>query len=192
MGGDDGTIFGGDPELPNPPSAQGAKKVFAPAPCATPCRGAAETPKVPDPAAETPKVPDPAAGTPHTSPKSIEGSPKTDVDTPSSEDSAGAEDGDRPIPGELRLSENAINLRLHRLMRIDAKGNSKVSDQIRKQFHGKKGKLQLQQVFQSCGYNPDWCGQTYFVLFQALGGLIQRCIIIENSKLFHQKLYQSF
>ena len=71
-------------------------------------------------------------------------------------------DVDRPIPGELRLSQNAINLRLHRAMRIDSKGNSKVSSQIRDQFHSKKGKLRIQQVFQSCGYDVDWGCQTFF------------------------------
>ena len=60
-----------------------------------------------------------------------------------------------PIPGELRLSQNAIDLRMHRIMKVDSKGNSKVSEEIRKRFHSKKGKLHLQQLFQSCGYSSD-------------------------------------
>ena len=66
-----------------------------------------------------------------------------------------SDDPDRPVPGELRLSQNAINLRMHRAMKIDSRGNAKVGDEIRKQFHTKKGKLRLQQIFQSCGYNVD-------------------------------------
>lgn len=81
----------------------------------------------------------------------------TDLGTPSSMDSIGDKSVETPIPGELRLSENAINLRLHRVMKLDSKGNSRVGDEIRKQFHCKKGKLRLQQIFQSCGFNPDRC-----------------------------------
>ena len=81
----------------------------------------------------------------------------TDLGTPSSMGSIGDKSEETPIPGELRLSENAINLRLHRVMKLDSKGSSRVSDEIRKQFHCKKGKLRLQQIFQSCGFNPDRC-----------------------------------
>ncbi|CAL1174058.1 unnamed protein product [Cladocopium goreaui] len=44
---------------------------------------------------------------------------------------------------------------MHRATKIDSRGNCKVGDEIRKQFHTKKGKLRLQQIFQSCGYNVD-------------------------------------
>lgn len=64
---------------------------------------------------------------------------------------------ERPTPGELRLSQNAINLRMHRMLKVDSKGNSKIGGEIRKQWHSKKGKLRLQQLFQTCGYDPDWC-----------------------------------
>ena len=62
-----------------------------------------------------------------------------------------------PQPGELLLSENAINLRLRRVFQPNAKtGEFKVADNIRKLYHDKKGKLKLQQVFQSCGFDADW------------------------------------
>ena len=64
-------------------------------------------------------------------------------------------DASRPVPGELRLSQNAINCRLHRVMKIDSKGNCRVSEKIREQFHSKKGKLRVQQLFQTCGYDVE-------------------------------------
>ena len=80
-----------------------------------------------------------------------------DLGTPSSVASVDDKSAERPIPGELRLSQNAINLRLQRVMKIDSKGSCRVTEEIRKQFHCKKGKLRLQQIFQSCGFNPDKC-----------------------------------
>ena len=88
------------------------------------------------------------AGKPQASPSSV----GTLSSTPGGGDGP---DPSEPIPGELRISQNAINLRMHRMMKVDAKGNSKVSSQIREQFHTKKGKLRLQQLFQSCGYHPE-------------------------------------
>ena len=82
---------------------------------------------------------------------------EVDVGTPSSVASIDDKSVEAPTPGELRLSQNAINLRLQRVMRVDSKGSCKVSEEIRKQFHCKKGKLRLQQIFQSCGFNPDKC-----------------------------------
>ena len=62
-----------------------------------------------------------------------------------------------PEPGKLHLSENAVNLRLRRVFQPNAKtGEFRVADNIRKLFHDKKGKMKLMQVFQSCGYDPDW------------------------------------
>ena len=105
---------------------------------ATPCRGA---PKQHDPPSSV------GSGTP-----SDQNSPSQESEVPSLDDTGAV----KPIAGQIRLSENAINLRMHRLMKVDSKGNSKISAEIRKQYHTKKGKLRLQQIFQSCGYEPDW------------------------------------
>jgi len=40
-------------------------------------------------------------------------------------------------------------------MKIDSKGNCRVSEKIREQFHSKKGKLRVQQLFQTCGYDVE-------------------------------------
>ena len=88
------------------------------------------------------------------------------------------------MPGELRLSQNAINLRMHRATKIDARGNCKVGDEIRKQFHTKKGKLRLQQIFQSCGYNVDRWDVLGFGKEISMGVLAQitMLIVIMNPK----------
>lgn len=100
-------------------------------PVATPCRSTA-------------RVADSTPSTTNSSPPGTH--PTYDLEDDSQE---------TPIPGQLRLSQNAIDLRMHRVMKVDSKGNSKVSEEIRKRFHSKKGKLDLQQLFQSCGYNAD-------------------------------------
>ena len=96
------------------------------------------------------------------SPSSTQQSGEVDVGTPSSVATLGDKSVETPVPGELRLSQNAINLRLQRVMKVDSKGNSRVSEEIRKQFHCKKGKLRLQQIFQSCGFNPDKCDKKFW------------------------------
>ena len=97
---------------------------------------------------------------------------------------ASSQDPFRPVPGELRLSQNAINLRMHRATKIDARGNCKVGDEIRKQFHTKKGKLRLQQIFQSCGYNVDRWDVLGFGKEISMGVLAQitMLIVIMNPK----------
>ena len=76
------------------------------------------------------------------------------VPTPT-EVAADSPDTSRPVAGELRISQNAINCRLHRVMKIDSKGNCRISDKIREQFHSKKGRLRVQQLFQTCGYDVE-------------------------------------
>ena len=84
------------------------------------------------------------------------------VNTPTSEDSLGdiPYEGDanakQPDPGLLRLSQAAINQRMDRVFKPSKKtGNYKVSNEILSMFRSKHGKLKLQQIFQSCGYDPD-------------------------------------
>ena len=89
---------------------------------------------------------------------------RSEVSTPGSLDSSdipvmGAPGTKAPNPGELRLTENAINLRLRRVFQPNPKtGEFRVADNIRNMFldkKGKGGKKKLLQVFQSCGYDPD-------------------------------------
>ena len=120
-------------ETPVPPP----KEALLP-PVATPCRSVSA-------------VPDSVASPTTVSPESLP--------TPLSEKPPllGDENAEKPVAGQIRLSQNAINLRMHRMMKTDSKGNSKVSAEIRKQYTNKKGKLRLQQIFQTCLYDPDWC-----------------------------------
>lgn len=64
-----------------------------------------------------------------------------------------------PKVGELRLSENAINLRLRRVFQPNTRtGQFRVADNIRNLYHDKKnknGREKLLQIFQSCGFDSD-------------------------------------
>lgn len=132
---------------------------------ATPCRNTANL-KQPS-AAVTPAISEGShVATPP--PKHAAPSPSDVTEPPDVRDLL----AERPVPGELQLSDNAINLRIHRAMKIDSKGNSRVSDEIRKQFHTKKGKLRLMQVFQSCGFDTDR-GLTKRVVFERCNGFFQ-------------------
>ena len=136
-------------------AADSARLSGEPQVVATPCRSTAAV--LPGKSAVTPAIPE--CGHKHMStpsPRHPAPSP-SDAVSPSGTDlpDVGDLSAERPVPGELQLSQNAINLRIHRAMKIDTKGNSKVSEEIRKQFHSKKGKLRLMQVFQSCGFDTD-------------------------------------
>ena len=61
----------------------------------------------------------------------------------------------KPQPGALRLSKEAIDGRLRRIMTPNAKGEYQVSQQVLKQYHSKKGKESLRKLFQSCGWDKD-------------------------------------
>ena len=143
-----------DPESLGPNNTGTASSKETETPGSTPCRNSGmpahagpETPGSKDPESLGPKN----TGTP--SSKETETPGSTETGTPGATDL----ESERPTPGELRLSQNAIDLRMHRMFKIDSKGNSKVSTEIRKQWHSKKGKLRLQQLFQTCGYDTDWC-----------------------------------
>lgn len=144
----------------SPPAPMPAKEVSTEVPArklVTPCRA---TPKQHDPPSSgvsgAPSVQSSpmGSGTP-----SSQRSPIPESEMPLLDDPNAA----KPIPGQIRLTENAINLRMHRLMKVDSKGNSRVSAEIRKQYHNKKGKLRLQQIFQSCGYEPDWLFRNFSI-----------------------------
>lgn len=63
-----------------------------------------------------------------------------------------------PVPGQMRVSETAVNSRLKRVFAPNIKGEYKVPMEIVRQWQkkGGKGKKNLHQIFQSCGFNPDW------------------------------------
>lgn len=61
-----------------------------------------------------------------------------------------------PVAGELRLSETAVYHRMRRVFHPTGGKKRKVSDEMVKQWDkGGKSRRSLQQIFQSCGYNPD-------------------------------------
>ena len=70
----------------------------------------------------------------------------------------GGGDCERPEPGKLRISQVAVEGRMRRLFTPNTKGEYKVSAEIVKQWWTKKGRKNLQQLFQSCGFNPDCWG----------------------------------
>ena len=82
-------------------------------------------------------------------------------------------DGDQnapfPVAGVLRLSENAINLRMRRVFQPSVKtGEFRVAENIRKMYADKKGKPKLLQIFQSCGFDPDRVDEQIHALFQSM------------------------
>lgn len=62
----------------------------------------------------------------------------------------------KPRPGEIRISQEAINSRLRRVFTPNTRGQFKVSQEIIQQWKTKKGRKSLEQLFQSCGYDSDW------------------------------------
>ena len=64
-----------------------------------------------------------------------------------------------PIAGELRLSENAVNLRMRRVFQPSIKtGEFRVAENIRKMYAEKRSRPKLLSIFQSCGFDPDRVG----------------------------------
>lgn len=136
-----------DPKSPKQPKVSKSSSGGGPAPFPAVSKAVeSEVPAVPvaTPCRSTARVANPTPSTANSSSRGTH--PSLDLEDESQQ---------TPIPGELRLSQNAIDLRMHRVMKVDSKGNSKVSEAIRKRFHSKKGKLHLQQLFQSVGYNAD-------------------------------------
>ena len=65
----------------------------------------------------------------------------------------------RPKPGEIQLSKSAINSRMRRVFTPTLKGKLKVSEQIMQDWQSgpkSKKRQQLEQIFQLCGYDPDF------------------------------------
>lgn len=62
-----------------------------------------------------------------------------------------------PTPGVSRISAEAVNARLRRVMEPNIRGEYKVSAEIVAQWKNKKkGRKGLEQLFQSCGFDVDW------------------------------------
>ena len=69
----------------------------------------------------------------------------------------------KPKDGELRVSETAIYHRMRRVFHPKNVTKRKVSEEMVKQFDkGGRSRKSLQQVFQSCGYNPDKGSKTCY------------------------------
>lgn len=61
----------------------------------------------------------------------------------------------QPVPGEIRLSHQAMESRMRRVFAPNIQGQFKVSQEIIQMYRSKKGKKTLTQIFQSCGFNTD-------------------------------------
>ncbi len=64
---------------------------------------------------------------------------------------------EQPVPGEVRVSQTAVNSRLRRVFTPNIKGEYKVPMTIVQQWQSgkKKARKSLEQIFQSCGFSPD-------------------------------------
>ena len=63
----------------------------------------------------------------------------------------------RPKPGQLHLSETAIEQRARRLLTPKANGQQKLSaDVIALYRAGGKSRQEFFAMFQACGFDPDW------------------------------------
>ena len=132
----------------------------APRPVATPQRGVHEGVESDLPAAscsgKATRSVGPAANPSPTAPSeclsATDTSPATPAtDIPDEDDSQAS----RPEAGALRLSKEAIDMRLRRIMTPNSKGEYQVSPEVLKRYHSKKGKGTLRQLFQSCGWDKE-------------------------------------
>ena len=74
-----------------------------------------------------------------------------------------------PIAGELRLSENAVNLRMRRVFQPSIKtGEFRVAENIRKMYAEKRSRPKLLSILQSCGFDPDRVGDQIYVLSHSM------------------------
>ena len=69
-------------------------------------------------------------------------------------------DATRPVAGVVRISLQAMEARLRRIFTPNSKGLYKVSQELVQQFKQKKGRRNLEQLFQSCGFDPDLGSKT--------------------------------
>ena len=85
----------------------------------------------------------------------------------------GDQNAQQPGPGQMRISETAANSRLKRVFAPNVKGEYKVPMEIVRQWQkkGGKGKKNLQQIFQSCGFNPDRGLEILFNMVTPLKGM---------------------
>ena len=61
----------------------------------------------------------------------------------------------KPTPGVVRISSQAMEARLRRVFTPNVRGQFKVPAEIVSQFKNKKGRRNLEAIFQSCGFSPD-------------------------------------
>lgn len=105
-----------------------------------------------------------AVASPQTAPTTV--TTPTSVPSPQSENSDVSDsaipdvkdsEAKRPKAGVVRLSNEAIYHRMRRVFHPTGTKSKKVSDELVKQWDkGGKSRKNLEQIFQSCGYSPDW------------------------------------
>ena len=61
----------------------------------------------------------------------------------------------KPTPGDVRISKEAKEARLRRVFTPNIRGQFKVPAEIVAQYKNKKGRRNLEAIFQSCGFSPD-------------------------------------
>lgn len=62
----------------------------------------------------------------------------------------------QPVPGAIRISEQAMQARMRRLMQPSINGTFKVSEEIVKKWKSRgKARTSLESLFQSVGFNKD-------------------------------------
>ena len=112
----------------------------------TPARAMA-TPQV---APQASPAPSPGSSS-HETPESVQ-KPFTPDDVPDIK--SGKPD---PQAGVVRISPTAIYHRMRRVFHPRGSSTKRVSEELVRQWDRKgKGRTSLEQIFQSCGYNPDW------------------------------------
>ena len=88
--------------------------------------------------------------------ETLRGSPTEAVQTRTPDFKDLADHDVRPKLGEVRLSHDAINGRLKRLMTPNLRGNYKISKSIIDMYHsGPKGRKDVQLMFQKVGYDRE-------------------------------------
>lgn len=105
-----------------------------------------------------------AVASPHTTPTSA--TTPNSVPSPQSSNSGVSDsaipdvkdsEATRPKAGVVRISKEAVYHRMRRVFHPSGSKTKKVSDEMVKQWDkGGKSRRNLEQIFQSCGYDPDW------------------------------------
>lgn len=145
-------------------SYQSAAAAANPRAVATPVRSLPATgTAIPNPHVSTTPSPvppnDPAS--PAEAPEFSASPSGTALESPASIPELGDTTAEKPVPGQLRLSEAAIRARLRRTMEPSKRtGERKVSEAVLKQWNSKKGKGKIYQIFQACGWDKEPASST--------------------------------